>query len=287
MRRRVRGYWDRFKHLTLKLPRFEVRETDCFLCSYPRSGNTWMRHMIAAAVRPESRGDFSELESFFPTINRRDLAASLSGLDGQPYRLFKSHEQFLPHYLKGKVAYLIRDGRDVMVSYHHYADSLCRKPIELSNFVRECVDKRRRRISWSAHVRGWLAHLSHPNVLIVRYHHMLQDAERELRRVLAHFGLDPDDRAVRDAVAASQVRHINKVFEQSATLRDKSFDGGLGGGRGKGKRLMDAETMAYFMADAGGLLRELGYLDASPPPAPAPARHVPPHAPPLRPAAAR
>ena len=268
MRRKIRGYWDRFKHLTLKVPRFNVRETDCFLCSYPRSGNTWMRHMIAAAVRPESKGDFSQLEAFFPTLNRNGLAEKLRGMEGRPYRLFKSHEPFLPHYLKGKVAYLIRDGRDVMVSYHHYSDALCRKPIELSQFVRDCVDERRQRSSWSAHVRGWMAHMAHPNVLIVRYHDMLEDAERELRRVLAHFQIEAEEHAIREAVEASQVGHINKVFEQSATLRDKSFDGGLGGGGGKGKQLMDAATMAYFMADAEGLLRELGYLDAAPPAAP-------------------
>ena len=73
MRRRIREAFARFKHFRLEVPRLEVRPSDCFVVSWPRSGNTWLRYLLSYALRPDQEWDLSAIEQWMPTISRPDL----------------------------------------------------------------------------------------------------------------------------------------------------------------------------------------------------------------------
>src|SRR5207253_5494584 len=88
---------------------------DVFLVSYPRSGNTWTRFLIGNLLSINEPVNFANIESKIPEIynnpNRK-----LRRLP-RP-RIIKSHEVFDPRYKK--VIYIVRDPRDVAVSYYHW-----------------------------------------------------------------------------------------------------------------------------------------------------------------------
>src|SRR5687767_15231360 len=99
-----------------------IRETsaaDVFICGYPRSGNTWFQNLLAGVVHgvdPEFAHD-SLIQDLVPDVHYKRFYKRYG-----PHAYFKSHALPEPSYRR--VVYLLRDGRDVMVSYHHFLTAL-------------------------------------------------------------------------------------------------------------------------------------------------------------------
>jgi len=88
---------------------------DTFLVSFPKSGNTWARFLIANLVRPNEKIDFSNVNRVIPgpeVTSNRDLMRV-----PRP-RIVKSHQYFDPRYKQ--VIYIARDPRDVVVSQYYF-----------------------------------------------------------------------------------------------------------------------------------------------------------------------
>src|SRR5579864_3903338 len=88
---------------------------DTFLVSYPKSGNTWTRFLIANLVYPEKHPDFSNINELIPdpeALSKRHL-----GQLPRP-RILKSHQYFDPRY--ERVICIVRDPRDVVLSEYHF-----------------------------------------------------------------------------------------------------------------------------------------------------------------------
>jgi len=132
---------------------------DIFLVSYPKSGNTWTRFLIANLLHPDKPADFATLYKLVPDPG------------GTPKRIFdrlprprviKSHECFEPRY--PRVIYIVRDPRDVAVSQYHYHRK-CMKiedqyPINkfVARFIAGQVCSHG---SWGENVGTWLATRRH------------------------------------------------------------------------------------------------------------------------------
>lgn len=259
MRRRLHQAYLDFKHLTLGVPRLDVRPTDCFITSWPRSGNTWMRYMVFYALYPQDEWDLVTIEKRMPTVDRRDLRKALKQIEGEPFRMFKSHELFQPYYLKGRTAYVVRDGRDATLSLYHYRTNLNRRKIEWGDYLRDSLAGRHHFGGWPQHVGGWTRHGEDEGVRLVRYEDMLADPKRELRRVLDHFQQEVPESQLDAAVERSSVDQVNKGFQRYAAQRDKQFSGGTGGGAGKWRSAFSNDDLKLFNDHAGDLLRQLGY----------------------------
>jgi hypothetical protein len=97
------------------LPAIRIRPDDVFIASYPRSGNTWVRFLIANLLAPDEKITFRNIENYVPSIYKS--ADTLDAREGRRY--IKSHN---PCYeLYPKLIYVYRDGRDALVSYYYYA----------------------------------------------------------------------------------------------------------------------------------------------------------------------
>src|SRR3981189_2900810 len=93
-----------------------VYPDDTFIVSYPRSGNTWTRFLVANLVHPEQSVTFVNIERLIPDCE----AMSSRYVKRVPRpRIIKSHEYFDPRYKK--VIYIVRDPRDVALSYYDFS----------------------------------------------------------------------------------------------------------------------------------------------------------------------
>lgn len=259
MRHKLQKMYSWLTQDVLKLPPFKVLPRDCFVISWPRSGNTWMRYMLSYALYPQSDWNLLRIEEQMPTADRSDIRRAAWKLRDRPYRIFKSHSPFRPFFLKGRVAYIIRDGRDATLSLYHYRTTLDRQNFTLSEFVQRSSKGDTTYGSWQDHVTGWMEHASDPAVLLVYYERMLEDPGRELLRVLNHFNLSASPEQIAMAVAHSSVEQVNKGFQEYAAKRSKTFSGGLGGGSGKWKEMFSASDLAVFMERAGATMERCGY----------------------------
>jgi hypothetical protein len=153
---------------------------DTFIVSYPKSGNTWMRFLLANILAPEKAISFRNIDEIVPDVYMaREKVNSLR----RP-RFIKAHDPWFGYY--PKTIYLVRDYRDVLVSYYHYQRGLNAFSGTISEFA-EKIDTLHPFGSWADHTEKALAHSkAQPGkLLFVRYEDLLEDTEAELERVLA------------------------------------------------------------------------------------------------------
>ena len=99
-----------------RAPQIAVHDADVFIVSYPRSGNTWIRFLLANLLAPHETITFRNIENFVP-----DLHKSAAVLDNWPgHRYIKSHHRCYDRY--PRFLYLYRDGRDAVVSCYSLCD---------------------------------------------------------------------------------------------------------------------------------------------------------------------
>ena len=103
---------------------FAVYPDDTFLVSYPRSGNTWTRFLIANLVHPEKNVSFKNIEKLIPDTSSQSNQA----LKRTPRpRIIKTHQYFDHRY--PKTIYIVRDPRDIALSYYDFQ----RKYMQINN----------------------------------------------------------------------------------------------------------------------------------------------------------
>lgn len=173
---------------------FVPRPDDVFIVTYPRSGTTWMQ-MILYQLTTDGRMDFDHICQVVPWFERFILmnVMSVEEMDQLPApRLFKTH---LPFYRiprgRCRYIYVMRDGRDVAVSYYHFYVSHLFFKGDFSDFYENYFLKGKVQFgSWFEHVSGWWAHKDDPNVLFLNYQDLKTDLETELRKIIDFCALD-------------------------------------------------------------------------------------------------
>src|SRR2546423_3783309 len=93
----------------------DVFSDDVFLVSYPKSGNTWTRFLIANLLYPECNPDFTNINELIPdpeALSKRRLAQL-----PRP-RIIKTHQYYHPNYKN--IICIVRDPRDVAVSEYYF-----------------------------------------------------------------------------------------------------------------------------------------------------------------------
>lgn len=184
---------------------------DLYMVSYPKSGATWMNFLMANIHLLESkstkRPTFFNIPDIIPDIHlslnvRRDPVLPFPG-----YRVFKSHDTYNPYYKK--VICIIRDPRDVMVSYYHFMQSLGRFEGNLSEFVRS---KKYGISSWCKHVRGWVD--DSPvglRISFIRYEDLKKDAFNTLKDMYLLLGHKLDEGLLQEAINASSFENMSAL----------------------------------------------------------------------------
>jgi hypothetical protein len=183
--------------------RLPVRPDDILLASYPKSGNTWTRFLIANLVFPDQEVSFGNLHQLVLDLDfsvKRDF-------DRAPRpRIVKTHGSFDPRYRR--VIYVVRDPRDVALSQHHYLRKLRRidDAFPMKDFLERFLAGELKLFpgSWGENVGSWLAtRARHPGFLLLRYEDLLSDTARELARVAAFAGLPATPERIAQAVERS------------------------------------------------------------------------------------
>ena len=201
----------------------EVWPDDVFILSFPKSGNTWTRFLIANLMYPDTPADFSNINRLTPDPE----ASSKRELVRMPRpRIIKSHQYFDPRYKR--VIYVVRDPRDVALSQFHFyrKRGLLEDGYPPETFVPRFVAGETTPYgSWGENVAGWLAtRQNRPGFLLLRYEDMLEDAARELNKVASFLEIPPDAERIANAVRRSTADEMRKLEKSQARLWSSTKD---------------------------------------------------------------
>jgi len=231
----------------------DLRDSDRFLVSFPRSGNTWLRHLLQELIilrRPDQPRP-PDLESLQPSIHRGAIERPATAAFNLPWRLLKSHNI---RDLRGRrMIYLFRRPADALVSLFHLRTRKRDLPAHtsLEEFCREALP------DWCEHMRLGLEHFAAfpGRTHLIAYEQLKADAPATLWRVARFVGLETSDGVIAAAVEACEFEHL-RAREQGRKplIAAKGFfrKGTVGGGAEE----LDPELLEEIERVAGGLYRD-------------------------------
>jgi len=223
MLRRCKAGLNRMLGLQRPGRNLSVYADDTFIVSYPKSGNTWTRFLIANLLHPEIHADFGNINDLIPDPE----ALSKRKMDRMPRpRVIKSHQYFDPRY--PKVVYIVRDPRDVAVSQYHFHRKrrLIEDGFPIERFVTRFVaGETSPYASWGDNVASWLAtRYRESTFLLLRYEDMMNETTRELSKLAAFLGRDVNPLLLAQAVERSSAEQMRKLENTQARLWSSTKD---------------------------------------------------------------
>jgi len=130
---------------------FKFVESDILIASYPRSGNTWMRFLLANLIYPDCVWNANWIQMFCPDTHQvcKEMVRKIKAP-----RILKTH---IPKAQKGRCIYLIRNPYEICSSYYgRYIRRNSRTQTDFNSFVRKFVKGKVGGYSrWDSHVESW------------------------------------------------------------------------------------------------------------------------------------
>ncbi|XP_033609943.1 luciferin sulfotransferase isoform X2 [Cryptotermes secundus] len=197
----------KYEELGDRIRGMEVRSSDVWVVSYPRTGSTWLQEMVwcigndldleRAKILQHLRTPLLELTVLMANDDgewMRDLGNSVELVENmQSPRYIKSHLtwELLPAALstvKPKVVYITRNPKDMCVSYYHYCTLVHNMKGSFEDFC-ELFLKGRVPLGpiWS-HIFGFWRRRHEPNILFLTYEELKRDQEAAIRKTATFLG---------------------------------------------------------------------------------------------------
>lgn len=206
---------------------------DILLLSYPRSGNTWLRRLLANSIL-EAQHNFSDVpfEIVVPSIYTQSLnPPCLHAYQDICPRIVKSHEH--RDAKRHKTIYLLRNPVDTLVSWYHFVTGAPKLRNRYPSIEELSIDK----FCLNA-VEGWAKHVQitrrYKNILVMEYEQLFQDTTKTLKDILEFCEIDHHAIDLGKIVDNQSIRQL-KPITQSLELRK--------GGIGHGQRELQPETV--------------------------------------------
>ncbi|MEQ8666923.1 MAG: sulfotransferase domain-containing protein [Rhodospirillales bacterium] len=268
-----------------------------WIASYPKSGNTWTRFIVDRLTRPETAFDINEsvrhslgfvqitakairdqgvrlTDNNFADVRRYwgEVQRAISG-SGTDRIFLKTHNiaarfdtgPFPDPAVTHAAIYLVRDPRDVAISYaHHYkTDVTTAVQMMCQPFATLCqsseVERTELLKSWGQHVTGWTAEKPFPT-LVLRYEDLLADTPAAVLQ-MARF-LDVPCEASRAAEIADETGFDKlKAQEDAGGFADAvTADGFFRAGRsGQWRGFENPSVFEPLSREFAEVMRKFGY----------------------------
>lgn len=241
----------------------QVFNSDIFIVSYPKSGNTWTKFLIANLISITDV-NFNNIDTIIPNIYRNKDKELIK--KKQP-RFLKSHEYFNPKYKK--VIYIARDPRDVAVSYYYYSIKLkfIEKDVKLHDFVAKFLNGNVDCFgSWQENVGSWLgAREKNENFLFLKYEDMLSNTLGELNKISDFLSMNKSIQELNECVEKSSFENMRKLelqndFESVKSSNNEGLYFMRSGKSGEWREALDKKDSDLIEKQWGDLMKKIGYL---------------------------
>jgi Sulfotransferase domain len=252
------------RRLLVRYRHYGLTRDDVVLAAYPKSGSTWLRFVLAGALSGEDM-NFDVIRAVSPPVGHQHKGPKIVNARG---RLVKSHE--LPVFVpprgqQPRVICLVRDGRDVAISYFHHLRRAGDISADFDTYFERLLSGAVAYGSWHGHVRRWIDYVGSASApaVMVRYEDLLVRPVETLLDVNERCQLGLDEKGLVLALSANTPDRMRSKEAASRLLDSPGSSPATSFVRsakaGGWHEEMSEEMCARFETAAGPELVELGY----------------------------
>ena len=260
-----------------------------WIASYPKSGNTWVRFIVANLMNPRLASS-AQVEQIIPDVHAGFREADLAG-DGVLH--VKTHLVFgdqMPFRDASSAAvYIVRNPLDVLVSNFNYRKLLVGSraaalPVQqrllgyVEDFIRYGGDAEwiyKGLGTWAENVDSWLGPAMPLRRLVIRYETLRERPHHVIAELAAFLGLAPTADAIARVVAKTSFAAMRRMEEREIAKAKRGFfmNPAFQWSHAQGMRFMHQgrigayrevlsdEQLERALDRFGPPMRRLGYLD--------------------------
>ncbi|OIQ30640.1 MAG: hypothetical protein BM564_00025 [Bacteroidetes bacterium MedPE-SWsnd-G2] len=166
-------------------PISDTKDNDVFIVGFPKSGNTLMQHIISHLVYGLNENVSRSLINFISP----DIYTNRYYFRFNDTCFFKSHN--LPEKRYRKVIYIMRDGREAILSYHHMM-----KNMGMNVSLEELYTGEQKifNVHWDEHIKSWEKNPFSAEILWIKYEDLLNNKFEELKKICIFLKLDRNEK---------------------------------------------------------------------------------------------
>ena len=158
-----------------------------FLVSFPKTGRTWLMYMINKIKEQGNHRLKKEKYFIFKEHDNSEIILE-DGTRNNPLDVFKFTSRF--RYRRGKVIFLVRDPRDVIVSHFHQVTKRAKNPFifnSISEFVKDDILGFKRIIHF--YNLWYYQQQKPPDFLLIKYEDLLDNGVQTLSEITSFLNI--------------------------------------------------------------------------------------------------
>lgn len=246
---------------------YKPRANDLFIVTYPKCGTTWTQSIVLHILRRgrplQSPADFFQASPYLEMTGADAVDMML-----QP-GVIKMHVPFnlVPYSPEAKYIYVVRNPKDVVVSFYHHTRTLSVYNFEngdFNDFFDIFIKGEVEFGDFFDHLLSWYEHINDPNVLFLTYENMKKDTKKAIYQIAEFVGeeyrnmLDESPDILENILRYTNIEYmketINKFTEQfwnGQLHEDAPLPSGIKAFLAKYKNIPDKKPVKGFLVRKG------------------------------------
>ncbi len=224
-----------------------LNKDDIILAVFPKTGSTWVRfflfNLLSSVEQRQGEISIDEMNRLMPEMGHPSLFRDW------PFRscprIVKNHHAANFMTRGHRVILILRDPRDVVVSYYHYVNGGKNAPAQAQTIKDIIYDPEKGFEGFFRQYYSW----PEQDRFLLRYEDLKADPFAEFSRLVHHLNIPASEGQIRQAIASADFSAMRKAQQQSKSMRE-SFSEGFNfvrsGGSGEWKNLFEAKDIAYW-----------------------------------------
>lgn len=214
--------------------------------SFPRSGSTWIRSMVASALE----GEVLSIDDLRDTVPPLPGSDPIRRRPSSPTRIFRTHERLMTKPRAGiRIAQVVRNPVEVLPSYYEHSVAAHLYSGTQAHFIDSATDGSLADGygTWAENVSSWAAW---PELRVMRYEDFVTDTHAALGELLEWSGWTlPDDRI---AFAVETNGRSSMASRAKTADRHRGYDGDFVGAVPRSERQTISDAQAKLIVDSFG-----------------------------------